>query len=155
MSHRTPLATPATSALSPAVSSDSLYTISPVDTPSVARTITPDPLSINTNSPALGNSQIRDEVPLLYVSTSIKEASISEANKIARISKVQSCTNTLVGSDSPAPFLISAVAPPDPLLNPSPVPSDSNSEIIQNPYNVPVWLQQLYPELYQTWEELW
>ena len=81
-----------TSANSPVVS------ISPVDTPSVERTITPDPLSINIHSHVLGNSQTRDEVPPLYVSPSIKEASISEANQIMRISQVQGSANSVVVS---------------------------------------------------------
>ena len=96
-----------TSANSPVVS------ISPVDAPSVERKNTPDPLSINIHSHVLGNSQTRDE-----------------ANQITRISQVQGSANSVVVSDSLAPFLITAVAPPDPPLKHSPVSSGSNSWII-------------------------
>jgi len=134
-----------TSANSPVVSNDPSYTTSPPESINVVRTVTPDPLSIH--SPELSNILARDEVPLINQSTHSKEANTSDVNLISRVATDQDNVSSQVNVIN-----FSVVNFPNPTLNPSPVPSDSNSKTIENPYNVPTWLSQLYPELHQAWE---
>jgi len=49
---------------------------------------------------------------------------------------------------------VSATLSPDhdPLSVPSPDPKVSEISSSGNPYKIPVWVRQVYPELYQTWE---
>eukprot|EP00092_Neocalanus_flemingeri_P015887 GFUD01017204.1.p1 GENE.GFUD01017204.1~~GFUD01017204.1.p1 ORF type:complete len:712 (-),score=168.54 GFUD01017204.1:174-2309(-) len=90
------------------------------------------------------------------------ETSLNSSGYISANSPIESIANSPADTDnSPkdaeSQDSSSSLSPADPLSLPSPDPSapeSSNSRHSSNPYKIPTWVKQVYPELYQTWENL-